>query len=336
MKNCVHTFRGSFEYNDNKDVELTDQNAYIAITMSKCQHKLDVKSGDAEAVECSLSDEGEVWVAVPSGAPLTVGSFISKKAVDVEAGKIYTVSRLHCVDLGITGILWTDHNIGGSNPEDWGDYYAWGETEPYYKEGHAYDEQISDPKNWKTGKSNGYAWATYSGFDGDDNGENFKKYQDASSATLSIEADDAAYKTDNNWSMPTTDEFKALKENCYWVWTDKYGNSNTPGLIIYKVKEGKGKNQVTYGNKQSWQEDYIDLITDYSLSDPHIFLPAAGGRDGQGLSYGGESGYYWSSSLDTGHPFGAYGLFFASGDVSPQSGGYRYYGFPVRAVRRSL
>lgn len=34
------------------------------------------------------------------------------------------------VDLGLpSGTLWATCNVGATNPEDYGDYYAWGETE---------------------------------------------------------------------------------------------------------------------------------------------------------------------------------------------------------------
>ena len=35
------------------------------------------------------------------------------------------------VDLGLpSGLLWATCNLGANNPEDYGDYFAWGETQP--------------------------------------------------------------------------------------------------------------------------------------------------------------------------------------------------------------
>ena len=35
------------------------------------------------------------------------------------------------IDLGLpSGTLWADRNIGATEPEEYGDLYAWGETEP--------------------------------------------------------------------------------------------------------------------------------------------------------------------------------------------------------------
>ena len=48
------------------------------------------------------------------------------------------------VDLGLpSGTLWATCNIGADTPEDYGDYFAWGETEP---------KEIYDWKSYKYGR----------------------------------------------------------------------------------------------------------------------------------------------------------------------------------------
>lgn len=57
-------------------------------------------------------------------------------------------SSVKWVDLGLpSGLLWADRNVGASTPEDYGNYYAWGETAPKnvydwstYAYGNHYDE----------------------------------------------------------------------------------------------------------------------------------------------------------------------------------------------------
>ncbi len=49
------------------------------------------------------------------------------------------------VDLGLS-VKWATCNIGASSPEEYGDYYAWGEVEPYYTEGHSQDNPCN---NWR-------------------------------------------------------------------------------------------------------------------------------------------------------------------------------------------
>ena len=349
IKKCAHTFKSNatFTINATAPITLTDQNAYIAISMSPLQHILDVKSGNT-TTKCILSKQGKVWVAVSPDANVSVGSFISKTANEVDAGEIYTISRPHCVDLGIPGILWTDHNIGGTNPEDWGDYFAWGETQPYYASGHAYDETCT---NWRTieGRTiTGYNWATYSFFDGDETGQNFTKYNAVSHCNLSND-DDVAYKTDNYWSMPTPSEFEALKNNCYWVWTAKYNdktfnNQDAAGWIVYKPKKSTDAGSCfTVNNSGS-------PSTDYSVAnDPHIFLPAAGSWSSNGFKLtdtkGGREGSYWTLQsiddqewVDAGYGFDLANRCWLNGanrDPYNFEDVYRYYGYSVRAVRHT-
>ena len=59
------------------------------------------------------------------------------------------------VDLGLpSGLVWATCNIGANQPEEYGDYFAWGETEPYYT-------MVGNDTIWKDGYGAGYAWSTY-------------------------------------------------------------------------------------------------------------------------------------------------------------------------------
>ena len=107
------------------------------------------------------------------------------------------------VDLGLS-VKWATCNVGSSKPEDYGNYYAWGETEP------------------KTT----YSWATYKWC----NGSNITltKYNTKSSCgtvdnkTVLELADDAArVNWGGAWRMPTDAECTELRENCTWTWTTK-------------------------------------------------------------------------------------------------------------------
>lgn len=51
--------------------------------------------------------------------------------------------RYQATDLGLS-VLWAASNIGADTPEDYGDYFAWGETEPkesYTEENYSYPNQ---------------------------------------------------------------------------------------------------------------------------------------------------------------------------------------------------
>ena len=331
MESCAHTYKtkdGEFT-SKSPSITLYDQNVYLAIQMSPLQHNIDVAIGGT-ASNYPMNSDGQVWIALAANTAVST-NFLSKEASEVVAGHIYTIDRSGFVDLGIEGgILWADKNIGATNVYDYGDYYAWGETVPYYEDGHATDRPC---ENWRTvGERafSGYNWTNYAGFDGDASGKNFTKYKDASTSTLST-ADDIAYQTyqKDKVSMPTTGEFDALKKGCYWVWTNDY--SGKKGYIVYKSQSSEAGAVVTSSGTAA---------DGYSTADvTHIFLPAAGYRDESGLygaGYGADyyGGSYWSSSLYTDDPYYAYDLYFDDGYVDEQSYDERYYGQSVRAVRR--
>ena len=111
------------------------------------------------------------------------------------------------VDLGLpSGTLWATCNVGATAPEEYGDYFAWGETE------------TKDVYNWST-----YKWCNGSY-------NTLTKYCTRSSygtvdnkTELDTE-DDAAYVNwGENWRMPTYDQQTELRTNCTWTWTTQNG-----------------------------------------------------------------------------------------------------------------
>ncbi len=102
------------------------------------------------------------------------------------------------VDLGLpSGIEWAPWNVGATAPEEYGGYYAWGETEEKDK----------------------YDWGTYKWCDFMDNTPIFDKYIDEHQNTLAPEDDVAHVKWGGDWRMPTNEEQKELFEKCTWEWT---------------------------------------------------------------------------------------------------------------------
>lgn len=112
------------------------------------------------------------------------------------------------VDLGLS-VKWATCNIGATNPEDYGDYFAWGEVEP--KETYdwsTYMYCVDKPANLTK-----YCSQSTSGKDG---------FTDV--RTILERDDDAAtVNWGNTWRMPTYAEFLELKENCKWTWTTQNG-----------------------------------------------------------------------------------------------------------------
>ena len=210
------------------------------------------------------------------------------------------------VDLGLSSDLkWATMNVGATSVTDYGKYYAWGETEPQ--------------------TDNKYDWSSYKWCNG--SSSSITKYFSKSSI-LYAEDDAATQNLGGAWRMPTSAEFEELVNKCYWVWTSSYNGSSVGGYIVYAAKSPSDKGQVVKS------EDTPS--SDYSLSDAHIFLPAAGYYIDGSLSdvnqLFGSTGCYWSSSIYESESDKArcIGFFSTVGRVCGCEG--RCYGCSVRAV----
>lgn len=114
------------------------------------------------------------------------------------------------VDLGLpSGTLWATMNIGASSPEDYGDYFSWGDT---------------SPKNY-------YDWSTCNWCDGV---FSFTKYNDTDGKTeLDPEDDAATANWGAMWHMPSKEQIIELIDNCTCLWTEKNGVKGQ--LLISKI-----------------------------------------------------------------------------------------------------
>ena len=109
------------------------------------------------------------------------------------------------VDLGLTsGTLWATMNVGADNPEDYGDFFAWGETSP------------KEVYSWNT-----YAWCkgSYKTMTKYCNNSSYGTVDDKTELELE---DDAAYVNwGTSWRMPTKEQQDELRTECIWIWTKK-------------------------------------------------------------------------------------------------------------------
>ena len=148
-------------------------------------------------------------------------------------GGLYELTP-EAVDLGLpSGVKWATFNVGATKPEEYGGYYAWGET-----------EEKSD-----------YSWSTYKWCKGSET--SMTKYcTDSSYGTvdnktvLDLEDDVAHVNWGGSWRMPTRAEQDELRENCAWIWTTLNGvngykvisktNGNSIFLPAAGCREGAG------------------------------------------------------------------------------------------------
>ena len=115
--------------------------------------------------------------------------------------EMQAVNGYEYVDLGLpSGLKWATCNVGASSPEEYGDYFAWGETET--KSVYTYDNSLTFEKTPEYLKANGYI---------DDEGN------------LTPEHDAAAANWGGSWRMPTKEQMEELVEHCEWEWTQVNG-----------------------------------------------------------------------------------------------------------------
>ena len=163
---------------------------------------------DGETLEITFSDEdGEYIKYEVAGKDFVAGKAYAYTLTEGE--KFDTSITYNAVDLGLpSGILWADRNIGAATPEAYGDYFAWGETEP------------KDYYDWST-----YKWCNGS-YDTQTKYCTNSSYGTVDGKTVLDLEDDAAYvNMGSEWRMPTHDELKELYNNCSWSWTTQNGVS---------------------------------------------------------------------------------------------------------------
>ena len=233
------------------------------------------------------------------GDVFCVASDITLYAQWEESKGTGTANGHEWVDLGLSsGTLWATMNVGADSPEDYGDYFAWGET------------TTKSEYNWST-----YKWMTdgmsswqgvnkYTYPDGQTDAVWYDEYGNfiGDNKTVLELADDAAnVNWGGDWRMPTKEDQDELRTQCTWTWEQKNG------------------------------------VNGYTVIGPNgnsIFLPAAGCRDDSDLDYASSYGGYWSSSLRADYSYLACSLRFFSSYVDWYYDVGRSYGRSVRPVLR--
>ena len=127
------------------------------------------------------------------------------------------------VDLGLS-VKWATCNVGATKSEDYGDYFAWGETQP---------KSTYDWSTYKWCNGSPYTLTKYC------TNSDYGTYDGKSTLEL---ADDAARANwGGSWRMPTKEEQDELRENCTWEWTTQNG---VEGYKVTSKKKGYTKNSI--------------------------------------------------------------------------------------------
>ena len=202
----------------------------VVVTVTLDKRSIDLTEGDTEILTATvgpdeIADKTVTWtssdmkvavvdnagrvIAVDAGVTTVRASANGGEGVTAECSVTVRKGALSptIVDLGLS-VYWATCNIGAASPEEYGDYYAWGETET---------------------KSN-YSWGTYLWCNGSYN--TLSKYNNYSSygfvdnlVQLQPDDDVAHVKLGGNWRIPTNEECEELTYQCTWNWTSQNGVS---------------------------------------------------------------------------------------------------------------
>ena len=120
----------------------------------------------------------------------------TNKHVALSDTNLFLQNTSEMVDLGLS-VKWRGWNLGATRPEEFGDYYAWGETKP----------------------KSSFSWSNYifcngsegsmTKYNSSDNKVAFKDYN--------YEDDAARKKLGGRWRTPTDEEWTELINKCIWI-----------------------------------------------------------------------------------------------------------------------
>ena len=190
-------------------------------------------------------------------------------------GRAYTITATlvlggqFLVDLGLpSGTLWATCNVGAEKPEDYGDYFAWGETTP------------KETYDWST-----YKWCRdgYWGYQTKYCTQSERGTLD-NKTELDPEDDAATANWGSNWCMPTWEQLQELYNSDYTT-TQKTTLNGVYGCLITSKANGNTLFLPTAGYRRDdsfWLvgEDGVywsrSLMTSYPYEAYYILFPQSG------------------------------------------------------------
>lgn len=192
------------------------------------------------------------------------------------------------VNLAATGLVGSQEEIG--------DYFAWGETQPYYTS--------RNPLVWREGKSAGYTWLSYQWFSGYHSDRNaiVSKYclkervaywggsgEPDEKTVLDPEDDVAHVVLGGRWRMPTNEEFFNLRSVCQREWTSVNGRiglklTASNGNILFFPGTGDWTG-INYSNLYNYQARYwTSSLTKSGCSYAHFMAADVNGMAPDGMA----------------------------------------------------
>ena len=162
-----------------------------------------------------------------------------------------TENNYKYVDLGLpSGLKWATCNVGANSPEEYGLYFAWGETTGYTNKQVTSGVRAFDSASYKAS---------------------------AISTDITLEQDAVRANLGGNWRMPTKDDYQELFDNCNVTWVSNYKEkgvagrlfiSNINGNMLFLPAAGTGNNSSVNNigsNGYYWSTSWYSSTNAYQL-----------------------------------------------------------------------
>ena len=221
-----------------------------------------------------------------------IGDLDTMKAMSTDG----SLPEHNYVDLGLpSGTLWATENIKDTAGNEM--YFAWGETHGYIK------EQVGKEEGKRAFSWDDYEFGKYDSEDITNYG--MKKYNKTDELTVLEPKDDAAIVNwGEGWKMPTPEQFKELRANTEYEWTEING---VPGGKFTSTVEG--------------------------YTDKFLFFPAASYIKNGAPANLGVYGVCWLNFLNNERCDNVWYFHFMKSGMGPSSDGVRCLGCSIRPVR---
>ena len=192
---------------------------FVPYREEKTEEKVDIEQLKQELLAefaGMLKEQGNAGVNQLVSSQDVQSKEVEMSQSDIHNGREY-------VDLGLS-VKWATCNVGANKPEDYGDYFAWGETEP------------KSTYNFSTHKWCNGSYKTLTKYSNEKK-YGHKKFVD-NKTTLELSDDAAHANWGGSWRMPTDAELTELHEQCTWTWTTQNGVNG------YKVTSQSNGNSI--------------------------------------------------------------------------------------------
>lgn len=337
MESCNHLYTATGKYSD-ESFTLSDQNTYLAISMSPCcNHDITINDKDFTV------EDGRIWIAVPGGKPVKstgLGTELDKAANEVVPGTIHTVARQYFTVSSDKKVYFSKGNLQYHTTDK-----QWRFAE------HQWDIVGGTENTVKTGTVEGstndkvagpwidlFGWGTWLNY-------SLSSYQKKYAKPLNTSTSISDYPSQTIYDKGTTaigKEWVVLQANTNVSneWDDLFdvkklfGSATIEGItgVVVLPDDWKTPVGITFNSGYGdWSNNQYDE-KQWAIMEAAgaVFLPNAGQRI-RGTSFSTVNGPgYWSSTSDNATEVYYYFVNKSQGNASKVA---RYIGKPVRLVR---